>query len=104
MTHSKTAVERRLKRLERLLVGRRARLAAAVARREKRRVDPEPFGSLQTYGYPVAALLAVAALMPTVLKFGWGRRKLLLDAATNAFAIRKLRKRLAAVRSAESGW
>ena len=67
-------------------------------------MNPGPIGGLQRYGYPVALLLVAAAVLPTVVGFGIRRRRLLVGAAANGLGIRKLRKRLDAVRASESGW
>lgn len=69
MDKSSTGADRRLARLERVLAGRRARLAATIARQQARPVRPRPVAALQRYGYPVALLLAAAAILPTVVAF-----------------------------------
>ena len=102
MTGSPAGAQRRLARLERLLAGRQARLAAKVAG-TRRPLAVGPIGGLQRHGYSAALLLAFAAVLPTVLGFGWRRRRLLAGAAANGLALRKLRKRVDAVRATGSG-
>lgn len=96
MNHSETGAKRRLARLERLLAGRRARYAATLTATRRQHAGRGPIGGLQTFGYPVAILLALTAVLPTVIGFGWRRRRLLSGAAVNGLAIRSLRKRFGA--------
>jgi len=101
MTYSKAGAERRLDRLGRVLAGRRARLAAPLAEPTRRAASCTPIDGLQRYGYQVAFLLALTALLPTVIGFWWRRRKLLLQAQPNGSALRTLRARFSALQSSE---
>ena len=98
MSTADAGATRRLERLERVLAGRRARLASALAR-QQRRVSGRPVGPLERYGYSVAVLLAVTAVLPTVLGFAARRRRLLFGIATNRLGISLLRRRFDAARS-----
>ena len=98
MHETNNGASRRLERLSRLLEGRRARLAATMARPARRVAPITALGRLQRYGYPLALLLATTAVLPTVFSVVWSRRKLLAGSAANAWSLRRLRKRLDVVR------
>ena len=102
MSKSDRGAVRRLERLERVLAGRQERLASAIARQQSQATAPGPVGSLQRYGYFAAMVLALAAVLPTVVGFAFRRRKLLVGAAANGLALRTLQKRFHAARRAGS--
>lgn len=101
MNKSEIGPARRLERLERVLAGRRARLALSIAGQQRRIANTGPLGKLQRHGYPAALLLVLTAVMPTVLGFALRRRRLLFGAAMNGLGMWKLRRRLDAVRQKE---
>ena len=101
MSESKIGAALRLERLERVLRGRRARLASALAGQRRRSRDPGPLGSLQRYGYPVALLLALTAVLPKMVGFTFRHRKLLFGAAANGLGLWKLRRKFDSARRSE---
>lgn len=101
MNESNVGPSRRLARLERVLEGRRARLASALARPARRMAPATPLDGLRQYGYAVAVVIAATAMLPAFVGLAWRRRKLLVDVAANAWGVRKLRKAVRAAQPAE---
>ena len=102
MSASKTDAAQRLERLEVVFASRRARLASEIARPPARIDGAAPLVRLQHHGYAVALLLALTALLPTVVGFAFRRRKLLFGAVAAGLRARKLQARVDAVRTTGS--